>query len=77
MPDAEKKEAELDRADPAESGGWFFLKGSDAIRVLRSFCRWDSCTRVIGLLLLGSCAWYLRELVLAVMDLALAMKGTK
>lgn len=71
-----KQEAEsLDRADPAGTGGWFFLKGKDTVDILRSFARWDAGSRVVGLVLLGVCAFYLRELTLAVLDLAYAMKG--
>lgn len=73
--ETKKKEVALDRADPAESGGWFFLKGTDAIRLLRSFARWDACSRIVGIVLLGVCAFYLRELTLVIMDLAYAMKG--
>jgi hypothetical protein len=57
---AKRKEAvDEDRADPGESGGWMFLKGKDAIRVLRALFRWDVASRSLGLLLLGGCAYYL------------------
>lgn len=73
-----KQEAEsLDRADPAGTGGWFFLKGKDTVDILRAFARWDAGSRVVGLVLLGACAWYLRELTIAVMDLTIVMRGAK
>lgn len=77
MPEPTKKEvaSDQDQADLAASGGWLFVKGKDLAENLRRFARWDSCTRVLGLLLLGACAYYLRELTLAVLDLAYAMKG--
>lgn len=67
--------SDADRADPAETGGWFFLKGKDTVELLRAFARWDAFSRVLGLVLLGVAVWYLRELVLAVLDLTLTMKG--
>lgn len=74
-PETRKEVVHEDRADPGETGGWFFLKGADAVRVLRAFARWDAFSRVVGLVLLGACAWYLRELVIAVNYLAIVMKG--
>ena len=64
-----------DRANPAEDGAWFWLRGKDAVRILRAFARWDAGSRVVGLLLLVAAVWYLRELVIAVLDLTAAMKG--
>lgn len=50
-----KKEvaSDADRADPGDSGGWFFLKGADAIRVLRAFARWTLVLGALGLVLLS------------------------
>lgn len=60
------EEASLDRGDPAGTGGWFFLKGKDTVDILRAFARWDALSRGVGLVLLGACAWYLRELANAI-----------
>ena len=72
-PRTRKEVANEDRADPEERGGWFF--GPDAVRVLvRAF--WGATlVSGLGILLLGTCAWYLREIVHAILDLAVAMKG--
>lgn len=73
MKDAEKKEAGLDRAEPGVEGGWF--AGKDAVGVLRRALWGAAGVAGLGLVLLGVCAWYLRALVAAVLDLAAAMKG--
>ena len=49
-----QKEGSLDRADPGEDGAWVFVRGKDALLVLRRWARSDSGTRWLGVLLHGA-----------------------
>ena len=72
-PRTRKPEVADDRAEPGVEGGWF--AGKDAVGILRRALWGAAGVAGLGILLLGSCAYYLREIVHAVMDLAFALKG--
>lgn len=45
--------SDADKADLGGSGGWFFVKGTDAVRVLRALSRWAVILGLLGLALLS------------------------
>jgi hypothetical protein len=58
-----------DRADPGEGGAWFFVRGADALRVVRGYLRGASIRDWLWLALAGVALWrfwfvpdYLRQI---------------
>jgi hypothetical protein len=70
-----RTEVKDDRADA--TGRIALVAGEDAIPVLRRLVWGAVGVSGIGLLLLGTCALYLREVVIALHDIGIAIRGGK
>lgn len=64
-----------DRADPADEGAWFFVRGTDAIRMVRRFLRGASVRDWLWLVLAGVAIWRFWGVPSLLADIALALKG--
>lgn len=60
-PETRKEVAHEDRAEPGVEGGWF--AGKDAVAILRRALWGAAGVAGLGLVLLGTVAFYIRELV--------------
>ena len=49
--------ASEDRADPGEDGAWFFVKGTDAVRMVRRYLRGGAVREWLWLVLAGVALW--------------------
>lgn len=57
--EAKRKEAvdAADRADPGDTGAWFFVRGTDAVRMVRRHLRAGTVRDWLGLVLAGIALW--------------------
>jgi len=57
-PDTRKEVASAeDRADPGEAGAWFFVRGADAIRMVRRYLRGATIRDWLWIALAGIALW--------------------
>ena len=72
-PETRKEVAHEDRADP-DTGGGFYL-GKNAVDLLRRALWGAAGVAFVGILLAGAGVWLLRDILAALIDIAIALKG--
>lgn len=72
-----KKEGAVadDRADPGEDGAWIFVRGTDAVRMVRRYLRARTVREWFGIALAGVLLWRFWGVPGLLSDIALAVKG--